>query len=146
MAHEFERAAVLRDRTDDIARDTSRDLRVDLQRHPHRRRDEPDEVRDDLLGDLACITPSTRRIECDRAVKASGSGWRGRIRRGGHRRRHRSWWCDRASVPATGLGWQGLRVELPACDLRAHQQSGVAVSDNNVLPATQTAVALDGLV
>src|SRR6266571_7979817 len=74
MAREFERAAVLRDRTDDIVRDPSGDLRVDLQRHPHRGPDEPDKVRDDLVSDLACITPGTFWIERDRAVKASGSG------------------------------------------------------------------------
>src|SRR5262245_35887098 len=87
VARELERAAVLRDRTDDIVRDTSGDLRVDLQRHPHRRPDEPDQVRDDLVRDLACVTPSTRWIECDRAVKAPGSGRRARCGRRDNRRR-----------------------------------------------------------
>src|SRR6266581_3586025 len=36
VAREFERAAVLRDRPDDIVRDTSGDVRVDLQRHSYR--------------------------------------------------------------------------------------------------------------
>src|SRR5262245_13251469 len=35
MAREFERTAVLCDRADDIIWNTSGDLRVDLQRHPH---------------------------------------------------------------------------------------------------------------
>src|SRR6266446_837159 len=55
VAREFEGATVLRDRTDDIVRDTSRDLCVDLKRHPHRGADEPDEMRDDLIG--ACCPP-----------------------------------------------------------------------------------------
>ena len=103
VARELERAAVLRDRTDDMLRDPSGDIRVDLQRHPHRGPDEPDEVRDDLVGDLAGVTPGTRRIEGDRAVKAPGSGRRGRTRRGRQRRRQ-SGRCDRASVPATRAG------------------------------------------
>ena len=127
VARELERAAVLCDRTDDMFRDPSGDLCVDLQRHPHRGPDEPDEMRNDLVGDLAGVTPGTRRIEGDRAVKASGSGRRGRTRRG-DRRRYRSGRCDRARDPATRLGRRSLCVDLPARDLRAHQQAGVAAT------------------
>src|SRR5256885_10266895 len=99
VAREFERAAVLRDRTDDIIRDPSGDFRVDLQRHPHRGSDEPDKMRDDLVGDLARVTPGTLRIERHRAVKAPGSGWRDRTGRRDNRQcRHRSWRRDLASV------------------------------------------------
>src|SRR5262249_3708931 len=103
--------------------------------------------RDDFVGDLARITSSTRRIERDRTVKALGSGRRGRTRQRNRRRcQYRSWRCGRASIPITRLVQYGLCVELLACGLRAHQQAGVAISDGDVLPVTQTTIALCSLV
>src|SRR5262245_54338366 len=100
VAREFERAAVLRDRADDILRDTSGALCLDLQRHAYRGPDESDEVRDDLISDPARIAPDTFLIERDCGVKALGSGWCSRSWRRPRRWcRHRSWQCHRASMP-----------------------------------------------
>ena len=58
------------------------------------------------------------------------------------RRLLKSWLSSRASVPATRrLGRRGLCMNLPACDLRAHQQSEVTVTDGDVLSVTQAAIS-----
>jgi hypothetical protein len=44
------------------------------------------------------------------------------------------------------LGQWGLRVELPPRDLRTHQESGVTLTDGDVLPTTQTAIPLGGCI
>src|SRR5215813_3924928 len=104
-------------------------------------------MRDDLIGDLAGVTPGPRWVERDCAVKAPGSQRRGRTGRRDRRRcRNRSWRCDRASGPVNRLGRRGLCTDLPARDLRMYQQSGVAITDGGVLPPTQTAITLGSLV
>src|SRR5439155_20523607 len=123
---EFERAAVLRDRADDMIRDTSGNLGVDLQRHSYRGPDKSDQVREDLVSDLARIAPDTFLIERDCGVKALGFG---RCSRSWLRPRrwcrYWSWQCHRCSRPTTRLGRRHLRVDLLVCDLRAYQESGV---------------------
>src|SRR5439155_10656496 len=123
---EFERAAVLRDRADDMIRDTSGNLGVDLQRHSYRGPDKSDQVREDLVSDLARIAPDTFLIERDCGVKALGSRWGSRS---WLRPRRwcwpRFWQCHHARMPVTRLGRRDLRVDLLACVLRAHQQSRV---------------------
>src|SRR5262245_65789726 len=104
-------------------------------------------MRDDLIGDLAGVTPGPRWVERDCAVKAPGSQRRGRTGRRDRRWcRNRPWRCDRASGPVNRLGRRGLCTDLPACDLRTHQESGVTIRDGEVLSPTQTAIALGGLV
>jgi hypothetical protein len=67
VRREFERTAILRDRTHYIFRCPCRDLRLYFEGDPHRRSHQPGEMGDHLVGD-ARIPAHTGGIETNRAL------------------------------------------------------------------------------
>lgn len=130
VSAEFERPAVFRNRAHNLVRRTGRDLRFDLKRHLHRRSHKADQVCDDLISNARRVAADARWVERNAAMEAP----RPRLGQSWWQRR----WLGTQSGRSGSRAWPQrrwcFRFLLPSCDLRAHEQSRIALRDGRCCP------------
>ena len=153
MRFELQRIAILCDGSYHLLRHAFLEFGLDLEGHPYLGADEPVEVRHDLFGDLAGVTPDADWVERDGAVVAlvSTCCWCNGWNAGGGRRAAIASHGFRCGVPGRVGGirwlrdhWGGLLlgVELLDGGLGPHEYAAVGVGDVDVATDLEASVSL----